>query len=342
MLYDGAIPLSAGIGFYFSSDGFPTAPVKMNAGLMENKGHEFTLTWSDKAGDLKYSVGANASFNSNKVKRIGDKPGANPIDRGIGTDWQLVTRTQDGNPMSLFYGYKAIGIFQSQEQVDEYNAKAIAAGAPGGYYQRPYTGVGDLIFDDLGKGWVDESCQTFIGNPWPKMIYGINMNLEYKGFDLSVLFQGATGFEIFNGVKAYTQVFGGDGNTTKDIFNVSFFGENGLTNVPRMGFFDDKQNCISDSNTNRNYSTVSTFFLEKGDYLKLKNLVVGYSLPKSWANKVSMENVRIYLSEQNMFTLTKYTGIDPEIGGNALARGLDHQNRYLTSRLISFGLDLTF
>jgi hypothetical protein len=181
------------------------------------------------------------------------------------------------------------------------------------------------------------------------MIYGINASFEYKGFDLGFVFQGALGFEIFNGVKAYTQVFGGDGNTTKDVFNVSFFGDNGLTDVPRSGYFQDGKTYqdagaiwISDANANKNYSTVSTFFLEKGDYLKLKNLVLGYSLPKAWAKKASMENARIYLSAQNVFTLTKYKGIDPEIGGNALARGLDHQNRYLPSRLISFGLDLTF
>jgi TonB-linked SusC/RagA family outer membrane protein len=345
MLYDGNIPLAAGIGYYFSSDGFPTATMKMNAGLMENKGHELTIAWNDKKGDLHYSIGANASFNSNKVKRIGEKFGdATPIDRGIGTDWQLVARTEDGHPMSLFYGYKAIGIFQNQAQVDEYNAKAVAAGSPSGYYQKPNTAPGDLIFDDLGQGWVTPNSQIYIGNPWPKMIYGINMNVDYKGFDLSLLFQGATGFEIFNAVKAYTQVFSGDGNTTKDVFNVSFFGDNGLTDVPRAGYFQDADNklWISDANANKNYSTVSSYFVEKGNYLKLKNLVVGYSLPKNLAKKISIDNVRLYISAQNVFTWTKYTGIDPEIGGNALARGLDHQNRYLPSRLVSFGLDLTF
>jgi hypothetical protein len=159
---------------------------------------------------------------------------------------------------------------------------------------------------------------------------------------LGLLFQGAAGFDIFNAVKAYTQVFAGDGNTTKDVFNVSFFGDNGLTDVPRAGYFDDKNLWISDANANKNYSTVSTFFVEKGDYLKLKNLVFGYSIPKNLSKKISIENARLYVSAQNVFTWTKYTGIDPEIGGDVLARGLDHQNRYLPSRLISLGIDLTF
>ena len=215
------------------------------------------------------------------------------------------------------------------------------------YYWKEKTGVGDLIYDDCGKGYVDESCQTYIGNPWPKMFYGINLKLEYKGFDLALLFQGATGFDIYNGVKRYTQNFGDDGNTTKDIFKNSFFGENGLTDMPRCGTFDENNQWVGDPS--QNYSTVSSFWVEKGNYLKLKNLVFGYSLPKNLLKKASIENVRVYFSASNLFTITKYSGIDPEIAGSSnsgsqsvLERGVDRDDRYLPSRLISFGIDLTF
>jgi hypothetical protein len=108
-----------------------------------------------------------------------------------------------------------------------------------------------------------------------------------------------------------------------------------------VGFIDANGSFIADGAANKNYSTVSSYMVEKGDYLKFKNLSIGYSLPKTIINKISIEKLRFFLTAQNLFTLTKYSGIDPEIGGGVLMRGVDNQNRYLPSRLISFGLDLT-
>jgi TonB-linked SusC/RagA family outer membrane protein len=355
MLYDRYVPLTSGGGVYGTYDTADRAAVmKVNAGLMENKGHEFSIAWTDKKGDLRYSIGANASFNSNKVKRIGEKDGtiANPIN-GLPIAGEAYTGsvnlTEDGQPLSQFYGYRCLGIFQSQEQIDEYNARAVeASGGKKKYYQNANTAPGDLIFDDSGQGWVDANSQTCIGNPWPKMIGGITMNFEYKGFDLGLVFQGAAGFEIYNAVKAYANNFVGDGNTTAEIFQNSFFGENGLTGMPRCGYLNDQGAWVSDAQLNRNFTTISSFWVEKGNYLKLKNLVFGYSLPKKISRKAWIENARLYLSAQNVFTLTRYSGIDPEIGGggdganNVLTRGIDNYNRYLPSRLISFGIDLTF
>jgi hypothetical protein len=340
--------------------------VYFNAGLVQNQGHEITVGWTEKKHDFHYSVNANASFNANLVKQIGDAPGANPIDEGLNNAWNLISRTQDGNPMSMFYGYKVLGIFQNQAQVDEYNQHALEAwkaqnpdhtnfdpetgqplnlnGQPIGiYYQKLQTGVGDLIFDDNGEGRVTPLSRDFIGNPWPKMTFGMNLNLAYKGFDLSAVLQGAFGFDIMNLVKPYTQMFSSD-NTTADIFETSNFGVDNLTvtELPRVGYLDDKGSFIGDGAANKNYSTVSGYMVEKGNYLKMKNLSIGYTLPKNITRKASIENVRFYTSIQNVFTLTKYSGIDPEIGGGVLMRGVDHQNRYLPSRLVSFGIDLTF
>lgn len=367
MLYKGSLPLSGGLSYYFASDDpANTLPVYLNAGLVENKGHEITISWTEKRKDFSYSIGANASFNSNLVKQVGNAQGANPIDMGLDASWPLLTRTQDGYPMSMYYGYKVIGIFQNQAQVDKYNQYALDAwkkanpnqtnfdpvtgqplnsdGIPIGiYYQKEQTGVGDLIFDDKGQGSVTALSRQFIGNPWPKMTYGININFKYKDFDLSGVFQGAMGFDIMNLIKPYTQMFSSD-NTTADIFKTSCFGADNttVTNFPRVGYIDDNGSFIGDGAANKNYSTVSSYFVEKGDYLKLKNLVIGYSLPKNIARRASLTNARIYMSAQNVFTLTKYSGIDPEIGGGVLMRNVDNQNRYLPSRLISFGLDLTF
>ena len=367
MLYRGALPLSSGMSYYFSSDDpANTVPVYFNAGLVENLGHEFTIGWKNRKRDFYYSISANASFNSNLVKQIGDEPGATPIDEGLDNTWNLVTRTQDGYPMSMYYGYKVIGIFQNQEQVDQYNLSALNAwkadnpdhtsfdpqtgqplnldGQPIGiYYQKKQTGIGDLIFDDNGEGRVTPLSRKFIGNPWPKMFLGININLEYKRFDLSAVFQGAFGFDIMNLVKPYTQMFSSD-NTTAEIFKTSRFGidNNKVTDYPRVGYVNESGSFIGDGAANKNYSTVSGYMVEKGDYLKLKNLSLGYNLPEKLSQKAGMKKARLYTSIQNVFTITGYTGIDPEIGGSVLMRGIDNQNRYLPSRLVSFGIDLTF
>jgi hypothetical protein len=211
------------------------------------------------------------------------------------------------------------------------------------YYQKKQTGVGDLIFDDNGQGRVTATSRKFIGNPWPKVTLGLNLAIEYKGFDMSAVFQGAFGFEIMNLVKPYTQMFSSD-NTTSDIFNTSYFGVNNttVTDMPRVGFVNENGSYIADGAANKNYSTVSGYLVEKGDYLKLKNLSLGYTFSKAISQKAGVQKLRIYTSIQNVFTLTGYSGIDPEIGGSVLMRGVDNQNRYLPSRLVSFGVDLTF
>lgn len=367
MLYRGDLPLSSGMSYYFSSDDpANTVPVYFNAGLVQNQGHEITIGWKNRVNDFFYSITTNASFNSNLVKQVGDEPGANPIDEGLNNQWNLLTRTRDGHPMSMYYGYEVLGIFQTQEQVDEYNQKALDAwkeqnpghtsfdpvtgqplnldGLPIGiYYQKSQTGVGDLIFDDNGEGRVTPLSRKFIGNPWPKAFLGMNIKMEYKDFDLSAVFQGAFGFDIMNLVKPYTQMFSSD-NTTAEIFKTSGFGldNDKVTDYPRVGYIDENGSFIGDGAANKNYSTVSGYLVERGDYLKLKNFSFGYTFPGKFTTKAGIQVIRLYTSIQNVFTITGYTGIDPEIGGGVLMRGIDHQNRYLPSRLISFGIDLTF
>lgn len=372
MLYRGSLNLSSGMSYYFSSDDpANTVPVYFNAGLVQNQGHEVSIGWQDKKGDFTYGASLNMSFNQNTVKQVGDQPGATTIDKGLDASWPLLARTEDGYAMSMYYGYEVKGIFQSQEQVDEYNQYALdqwreqnpnhpygfaANGQPhnadgkeiGIFYQRENTSVGDLIFDDNGLGRVTAASRKYIGNPWPKMTMGLNLNFAWKGIDLAMVFQGAFGYDIMNLVKPYTHMFMSD-NTTADIFKTSCFGvdkETGMQNTtvtdhPRVGYIDGNK-LIGDGAANRNYSTVSSYMVEKGDYLKMKNLSLGYTIPQKWTRKAKMEKVRIYFSAQNLFTITKYTGIDPEIGGNSLMYNIDHQNRYLPSRLYSFGLDLQF
>ncbi len=342
MLYNQVVPLGSGINFY-PEDAVTYMPI--NIGKVLNTGHEIAINWRQTVSDFTYGVGFNASWNHNEIQSLGENNA--PITSADG-----INRTQEGHSIAELWGYKCIGIFQSQEQVDEYNARAQAAGQP--WYWKEKTGVGDLIFSDINRetgehqGYVNADCQDFIGNPWPKMTYGLNINATWRGFDLALQFQGAAGFDIYNQVKMYTQRFGDDGNTTMDIYKNSFFGENGLTDQPRCGFFEDGA-WMGDAS--ENFSTVSSFWTEKGDYFKLKSLVFGYTLPQNITRKASMERVRVYFSASNLFTITKYSGIDPEIAGTSTsagsgtsmtARGVDTFNRYIPSRLFSFGLDLEF
>ncbi len=367
MLYRGLLCLTGGMSYYFSSDDpANTIPVYFNAGMVENQGHEITIGWHDRKKDFSYGINLNLSMNANLVKQVGDKPGATTIDRGLDASWPLLTRTEDGYAMSMFYGYRVLGIFQNQEEVDRYNQYALDSWrannpnhpygyAPNGqplsadgkeigiYYQSQNTGVGDLIFDDNGLGRVSPASRKYIGNPWPKLTLGLNVNLAYKGFDLALIFQGAFGFEIMNLIKPYTHMFMSD-NTTAAIFTTSCFGKDNttVTSDPRVGYLNEHNSVIGDGAANRNYSTVSGYLVEKGDYLKLKNISFGYTLPQKYSRKAKMEKLRIYFSAQNLFTITSYSGIDPEIGGSYLMYNIDHQNRYLPSRLYSFGLDISF
>lgn len=372
MIYRGALPLTSGLSYYFASDDpGNTISVLLNAGLVQNSGHEISIGWKEKRGDFQYGIQWNASFNANIVKQVGDAPGASIIDAGVDNSWSLVARTEDGYPMGLFYGYNCLGIFQSQEQVDEYNQRALQAWiaendpnktlysyAPNGqplnamgkeigiYYQNKNTSVGDLIFDDNGLGRVSPASRKYIGNPWPKMEMGLNLTFAWKGIDLSAVFSGAFGFDILNLMIPYTHMFSSD-NTTAAIFNTSCFGADNttVTKDPRVGYLDSKNKMIGDGAANKNYSTVSSYLIEKGDYFKLKNLSIGYTFPTKWLYKAHIEKLRLYFSAQNLFTITSYSGNDPEIGrysGGTLLWNVDTQYRYLPSRLFSFGLDITF
>lgn len=334
MLYWSTLPMGSGVGYYDSQN--TTMPI--NIGEVQNIGHEFTVNWNDKIRNFKYGIGINASFNENKVIDLG-------VEGAILTDGDY-NRTESGKPMGMLYGYKALGIFQNQEQVDAYNAKAQAAGQP--YYFRPQTGPGDIIYDDMGKGYVSGSSQTYIGDPWPDMTLGVNLNAEWKGFDLTAMFSGAFGFDIYNALKPHTQQFFGDENTTKDIYKTSFFGPNGVTDQPRAGAWVDGV-FISDASLGLNYYTISSFWVEKGNYLKLQDLVFGYTLPKSLTQKLNMAKLRFYFTANNVFTITHYSGLDPEIGGTSSTgsgsvrqRGVESLGRYLPSRQYAFGIDLTF
>ncbi len=343
MIYQVPVPNTAG---------FDNSTVYTNIGQMSNRGVELAAEYRGKAGAFTYSFGANASFNRNEVKRL-DGTNNNPINDGSAGEYleSTISRTEAGRPLSQFYGYVAEGLFGSDAEVAALNQQAQESASDNGvFYQNENTGAGDLRFRDLnGDGRITADDRTFIGNPWPKMTYGLTLNLGWRGFDVAALLQGIQGVDLYNGTRHFTQFFAGDYNTTGDIFGTSFFNGNGLTDKPRVGL-QDGDTYVRDPNSN--YTRISSYYVENGAYLKLRNLQVGYTLPQSVAGRVKLSNVRVYLQGQNLLTFTKYSGMDPEVVGNGFrngvttsgttGRGIDTIGAYPRTRLYSMGIDVSF
>ena len=346
MLYALPLPLSSG----FTSAYFD------NIGNVSSKGVDVLLGYRDHVGKLGYDVSVNGGFNTNKVTNLDGittstlPDGYNFYINGAGNTGygampnQTITLTKAGLPFGSFYGYKAVGIFQT-------NAQAAASAQPNAQ-------AGDLIFAHNPKygNALSDSDQQVIGNPNPKFVFGINIRLSYQGFDLTALFTGVLGVQLFNGVKSYAEFpFSTDGNTTTRAFKDSYFGNNGLTSQPRMGFLNSGGTYTLDPN--HNYSTVSSYFVENGNYIKMKNLQLGYTFSNSLLAKAKVRSARLFVMGNNLFVITKYSGLDPEIGSaNSVAqsagyvgggvgvttRGLDAVSQYPHTRIYSAGLDINF
>lgn len=344
MLY--ALPLPPNAGF--------SSPFFTNIGSVSGKGVDLLLGYRDKAGDFSYDISATAGFNTNKVTNLDGiatdalYDGYNYYNLGNAGYGAMVNKsltiTQNGLPFGQFYGYKVLGIFKTDAQA--------AASA------QPLAHAGDLIFAHSTKNGatVNTSDMQAIGNPNPKLVYGVNIRLNYKGFDAALLFNGVAGVKLFNGVKSYEQApFISDANTTTAALHDSYFGSNGLTGQPRMGITNPNGTFTPDPNGN--YSNPSSYFVENGSYIKLKNLQIGYSFSNAAMEKIKIKSARIFVMGNNLLTITKYSGLDPEIGsaysqaaqsgyvGGAVGvttRGLDAVSQYPQTRIYSAGIDVNF
>lgn len=265
-------------------------PPYVNAGKVENKGFEFTASFRNTSGAFHYEIGANIATVNNKVLSLA---GTEPILGGFGLSDGPITKTEPGYPLGSFYLYEMLGIFQTQAEIDA---------AP---FQSDDTRPGDIRFADInGDNVIDDKDRAHLGNPFPDFTYGFNLSLNYKRFDLSMLLQGVQGNDVYflYGNFAFeTQLRGF--NSYADILN-RWTPTNTNTEIPRVS--------VDDRNRNRR---ISTRFLEDGSYMRMRNITLGYDLTKAVkTNKISYW--RIYVSSQNLFTITKYNGLDPEIQAN--------------------------
>ncbi len=329
------------------SVGLPGSPptYTVNIGSVRNRGVDIALAYKGSSGNFNYSIGVTGSFNQNKVLNLdninGDaiKNGNNDYPDAGNGKWtgQPLTYTAAGLPFGQFYGFKVDGIYQTD------------ADAAKGPQQPGRTALaGDLIFEDRNHdGQITDEDKINIGNPYPKFTGGITLNANWKGFDVALLFTGVTGVEIYNGVAPYAESIYDGGNVTSKFFNASFLGTNGLTDQPRVGVLDAGGGFTVDPN--HNYSYANSYFVENGSYLKLKNAQLGYNFASRFLNRAKVSNARLYVMANNVFTLTKYSGVDPEIGSQDLSvnsgtttRGIDVLSKYPNVKIYSVGIDFTF
>lgn len=314
-----------------------------NVGSMNNKGWEFALNYNGNGSrDFTYRIGLTLTTVKNKLTSITSGTDFVTNFGGLTLNgfqgWDEYTRSYVGRPVGEFFGYKAIGIYQSQQQINALNAKA-----PGGIY-RPGTvaAPGDRYFADInGDGLVNASDRVPIGNPQPKFFGGLNLDATYKAWDINLYFYGSYGNKILNYVESNLESFGKRGSEGTDNVTKTYYQNYWTPTNPSNRYARALANGGDNSSLN---NVPSSVWIEDGSFLKLKNLSVGYTLPASLLNRYSISRLRVYVSSQNLFFVTKYTGLDPEIGiqgGNATQNGVDN-GTYPSSRYFTFGLNVTF
>ena len=307
------------------STGLPDSPWT-NAGDIKNKGFEFLTNYHSKWKELSFSINLNISAYKNKILSLG---GGEPI---MGGEQRLgyTTKTMVGHPIGEFYGYVVEGVFQNQKEVDAANALS----SEDIYYQDIMTRPGDFKFKDLnGDGRITGEDRTFIGSPHPDFTYGINLSAEYRQFDISIFLQGSHGGDIFNVFKYFTYQNTGYFNAPAGMVDKAWHGE-GTSNT---------QFQISASTANNNLRA-SSWYIEDGSFLRIKNLQIGYNLNKWFCKKLGISECRIYLGGQNLYTFTRYSGLDPELAdltGSPLNSGIDFA-KYPQPRTVLTGLSIKF
>jgi TonB-linked SusC/RagA family outer membrane protein len=284
-----------------------------NVGKMENSGVEMEANYRTNFGEVTFGVGGNLTYLKNKLIEYGNTEGWANLDsfQGVGT----ISRAENGEPFPFFYGYKTDGLLQNQAEADAYNALYGDTAVPG-----------DVRFVDVnGDGKIDDNDRTKIGKGMPDWTYGFNFNVEWKGIALSAMFQGTIGNDIFDATRRVDAI---SSNLPSWMLG-RWTGEGTSTRIPRY-VRGDSRNWVS-----------SDLYVYNGDYMRLKNLSISYTLPKNITRKVGVENFRVYVSGENLLTFTKYHGYDPEISSGGTSLGIDY-GVYPQARVYTVGFNIQF
>lgn len=295
----------------------------VNAGNVTNSGLELELSYRKRLNS-DWTIGLSGNFATvhNNVTALA---GGTPIAGGRIDNNYNGTLTAIGHPIGSFYLLQQEGIFQNAQQVFTHA------------FQGPGIRPGDVMYKDInGDGIIDDKDRTFVGSPIPTLTYGLTANISYRNFDLSLFFQGVYGNKIYNQINTDIEGFYRPFNITERVATRSWSGPNTSNQFPLLSWTDGNNNKLP-----------STRFLENGSYIKLKNVQLGYKLGKEALKTIGISNVRIYLSAQNLFTITKYSGLDPEQynnsnnGNSVTAVGIDW-GTYPSARTVTVGINANF
>lgn len=304
-----------------------------NAGTVENKGIELSLSWNDKIGkDFHYNVGWNMAYNHNEVTEVKSNQAYNNGGKDLlAQNTGYMARFEEGHPIGYFWGYKTEGVMQNEADVQAYldkNCKGNAANSKQGTDIKP----GDLKFVDVnGDGVINDDDKTELGNPHPDVTMGISLGASYKGFDLSVTGFGAFGQQVARSFRKFTD--GEFENFTTEVYDY-WHGEGTSNKYP----------LLAHMSAGPNWQTISDIYIEDASYFRLQNLTVGYDFTKIWKNS-PFQQLRLYFAAQNLFTITGYKGMDPEngtaIGSDSWVTGVDVGN-YPQPRTYMVGVNVKF
>jgi TonB-dependent starch-binding outer membrane protein SusC len=294
-------------------------PPVANVGSVENRGVEMNLDWRQRASNYNYSIGINASYNQNTMVDIGNEEGVIS-----GASWAIagmVTRTEVGLPIGYFYGYKTDGIFQTQTEVFQHIG-------PSGKPLQPNAKAGDVRFVDVSRdGVISPDDRTMIGSAIPDWTFGLNGSFGYRQWDIGLLVTGTYGNDIFNGMQRRDLRYTNRTTAALDRWT----GEGTSNSMPRYTW--------TDSNNNER---ISDLYIEDGSYIRIRNIQLGYTLPRNLINRANISAWRIYVSAENLITLTNYSGADPEIGAlSSFDIGID-RGVYPQARTFRLGTSISF
>ncbi|MBB4804690.1 TonB-linked SusC/RagA family outer membrane protein [Flavobacterium nitrogenifigens] len=332
-----------------------TAPPYANIGSLENKGFEFSInTINMEHKDFLWKTNFNITMNRFKVLKLNSESGVYDQTLQQGSDVTVVTRSAVGQTLGQFYGYKVIGRFE--KATDFYYKDATGTVKPTALPEGMAIGengvwIGDYMFEDVNKdGVINEKDAGYIGDPNPDFTFGFTNNFSFKGFDVAIMFTGSYGNDVLNyqrrwlenprentnllkSALGYAQLELIDPNGPNDYRNVQIVG--GDPYMPRIG--------ASSASSASNYR-LSNRFVEDGSFVRLKNISIGYNLPKDLYSKYGISNIKVYSNMQNVLTFTKYKGYDPEVGAinqNQLLNGIDN-GRYPSPMVTTLGLTVNF
>jgi TonB-dependent starch-binding outer membrane protein SusC len=315
---------------------------EVNFGSISNKGLEITLGARKNRGDLTGSFDLNFSTVRNEVLSLA----ADSMRSGAVHNVQPTNLTRVGSPVAQFWGYELEGMFSKDDPTETVGRRVFITNQPyylnasgEKVYAQPGARPGDARFkDNNGDGRINDNDKVLLGSPLPKLTFGFSINLEYKGLDFSAFFNGTYGNKIMNGTKQYLYNPVGYQNRGK------VFADRYRDEIIKDGVVVVSENHDTDIYrvSAETYTRMSSFFVEDGSYLRLRNVVLGYTLPNTITSKIGVEKLRVYAGGRNLFTLTNYTGFNPEIGGNdILNMGVDI-GLYPVTKMVYFGANIVF